>query len=166
MSKSHARFAAFPIVRPAEPPRVRQLEANDQVVRAAISLAMRLDQGLAQLREAGPVLFVNDELVRIGAPFGDHGHGLPAPDQLRAAFTEAPPASQHGLGHAPAGGAVPAFHRLNGPAISDEPAIKNQAVPQCGGLARQHLRLELQVQVEALRVLAKGLDGLERRNSG
>ena len=130
MPESHARLQAL-ARRAAKPARVRELEADQQIVRAATALAVRRQQRLPQPREAGLVGGVDDELVRIGAAFRAHGHRLAAPDEFGAAFAEPLPATQHRLGDAARRRAVPSFHRLHGPAITDDAAVEIQRLGQC-----------------------------------
>src|SRR5437667_8806701 len=102
---------------------MRQLKADDQIIRVAKTARVRLDQGLAQLCQAGLVGFIDDELIGIGASIRPHGHRFPAEDELRAALAESLPTPKHLWSHAPCCGPIPAFHRLNGVAIADLLAI-------------------------------------------
>src|SRR3569623_368632 len=96
-----------------------ELKTDNEIVGIAKVLLVGFDERIAQGSHAGFVRLVQDDLVGICASFGNYSHGFPAPDEFSATFAEALPASDHRLGHAPRGGAVPAFHRMNGPAIAN-----------------------------------------------
>ena len=70
MAVGDARFPPLLVVGSAEAARVGELKADDKIVRRAEFFPMRGDQRLAQLGDAGLVLLVDDELVRIGAAVG------------------------------------------------------------------------------------------------
>ena len=96
MAESHARFKAL-VVWPAKTPGMRQLKANDQIIRRPVPFAMGLDQRFAQLRQVGFVLLLDDELVGIGASIRADGHRLAAANQFGPALAESRPAPQHFL---------------------------------------------------------------------
>ena len=120
MAVRNARLGALGVVGPAEAAGVRQLKADDEIVGGSVPLSMGRHQRLSQPSQIAFVLFVNDELVRIRPAIGPHRHGLAPENELRAAFAETPPAPLHLFRDAARRGAVPAFHRLDGPAIAAE----------------------------------------------
>jgi len=81
------------------------------------AMGMGADEGLAQADEIRQVPPVQAELVRVGASVRPHRHRFTAPDQLRAARAEPLPAAEGQLRGTAVGSAVPAFHRLDAPAV-------------------------------------------------
>ena len=84
----------------------------------AVSLAMRVDERLAQRGDIAERLLVDDELMRIGPAVVAHRDRFAAPDDLRAADPEVRPAPPGEIGGVTIGRAVPAFHRQDAPAIA------------------------------------------------
>src|SRR5437899_10937754 len=119
MAVSDARFHAERIVRLAESPRMRELKADHQVIGASVTFLVCAEKDFAQLGQVLFVLFDDDELVRVRATIGPHGHRFAAVDQFRTALAEALPAAPHFIGCTTRGSSVPTFHRLNRPAIAD-----------------------------------------------
>src|SRR5262249_43782393 len=81
MPEGDARLQS-PVVWAAEAARVGELEPDERISGAWISLRMRLDQRFSQARDAGLVFPVNDELVGICAAVVANGHRLATPNQL------------------------------------------------------------------------------------
>ena len=71
----------------AVPPRMRQLNRNDQIVIAAELGAMLAANHLEQARVLAGALVIDPKLARVGATLGAHRRRL-EPDQLRAAARE------------------------------------------------------------------------------
>src|ERR1700682_1297177 len=111
---------------------MRELKADDQIVRSAITFQVSGHQRLADPRQAGLVLLADNELIRIGPPIGPHGHGLAAVNKLRAAFTKSMPAPHNLVGYAAAGCAIPPFHWLNGKTIADFLAVDGDLLNSLG----------------------------------
>src|SRR5438045_3033615 len=87
-----ARLQAELIVGLAEAAGVRQLEADDQVLRLPESARVCRNQLLPELRELRFVRLIDEQLIWIGTSIRAHGHGLAAENQLRAAFAKPAPA--------------------------------------------------------------------------
>ncbi len=116
--------------RTRKPARVRQLQADDQVARVAKRSGMFGDQFGAQRGQVGHGLRIDEQLVRICPAVVAHGHGFAAPDQLGAADPESAPAAPRQLAWPAVERAVPAFHRQDGEAIADAPAVDLQRLGQ------------------------------------
>ena len=118
------------LVRPRESARVRQLQADEEVVGAAVAALMFLDQRFAQGGEIGERFLGQEQLVRLGPAVGAHGHGLAAPDQLGPARAEAPPAPQRPLAGPAVGFGVPALHRQDAEAVADGASADDERLGQ------------------------------------
>ena len=81
------------------------------------------EERLAELRNAGLVFAIDDELVWIGATVWTDRHGFAAVNDFRTAFAEARPTTEHFVADAAGGGAIPTFHGLNGVAVADALAV-------------------------------------------
>ena len=114
----------------AEPARVRELKCHDEVVVAPTLLAMRRLHLGEQGREAGAAAGRRAELVGIGPALSEHGHRLTPPDQLRAAEPKVPPAAQENFRGCALGAAVPAFHRMNAPAVAHGAVAEHERLGQ------------------------------------
>ena len=123
MAEGDAGFEAGLVVGLAEAAGVGELEADDEVVGGAVALLVLGDEGFAEPGEAGLVGLVDDELVGVGAAVGPDGHGFAAEDELGAALAEALPAAEDVGGDAAGGGAVPAFHGVDGAAVAEALAV-------------------------------------------
>src|SRR6478752_6807546 len=105
---------------------MRELKSDHQVIRTPVSLAMRVKQLFAQLRQSGFVLFVDDQLVWIGAAIGSHGHGFATVDELGATLAESAPAAHDFIRDVTHRCSVPTFHRLDRDAIANPfPVYRN-----------------------------------------
>ena len=134
-----------------EPPRMRELQGDDEVVGAAMPAAVGITEGREQRFKALATTDRPAELVGVGAAFGHDSHGLAPPDQLGTALAEAlPTAEEDGSGPAVVCG-VPALHRM------DAPAVARATVPKIDrrGQWRTLLRREHRV-VERNRRLQRG----------
>ncbi len=100
-------------------------------------------------------------MIRIRATFRAHGHRFTAPDHLCAALAEALPAARHRFRHASGRGAVPAFHRMHGPAVADGAAIPCVALLEGRGGAVVGGVLGLEVETKRCEVRAEGVDVFE-----
>ena len=115
-------------VGPGPASRVGELQADGADVLGDADLAPAFEdlraQGSEVLGGAGlGVRAVGEvELVRVGAPVGADGEGLAAPDERRAAASEAPPATQGQLARPAVLGAVPPLHRMHREAIGADAA--------------------------------------------
>src|SRR5678815_2698731 len=100
-----------------------ELKANDQILRTAEPLLMRPNEDFSQLGEIALVFVAYDELVGISTTVCTNSHRLTAINQFGAAFAETLPSPANFLGGPSRGSSIPAFHRMNGPAIADAFAI-------------------------------------------
>src|SRR5258706_11116079 len=96
-----------------------ELKADHQIVCGAIEFLVSGHQGFADPRQARFVVFADNELVWVGPAIGSHGHGFAAVNEFCAALAESMPAPHDLVGYPAAGSAIPAFHWLNGKAITD-----------------------------------------------
>ena len=117
---------------PAKPPRMRQLQAEEQVVGGAELLAVRRQEDVAEFGHASAVFLACHKLVRVGAALGCHGECLPAPDELGPAAPEIPPAPARQIARLAVFSPIPPFHRLNGKAIADADAAGVRGLGQRG----------------------------------
>ncbi len=116
------RFEAF-IVRAREAAGVGELQADEQIVVGAERFAMGVAAGGQQIGQAVAVARRGERLIGIRPAVGLHGGRFAAPDQLGAAQAEVPPAAQRVRRRRAIAVGVPAFHRMDAPAIADrEPA--------------------------------------------
>ena len=90
MPERHARLHAFLVIRFAEPPRVRELKADDEIIRLAVTLGVRLHQHFAQRRDTGLVFLCDDDLIRIRSTIRAHRHRLATVNQLRISSVTPP----------------------------------------------------------------------------
>ena len=95
-------------------------------------------------------------------PIGLHGGGLAAPDELGAAAAEVAPAAERVLAGRAVAIGVPAFHRMNAPAIADAAAGDRHRLGQRRTLrGRKHRLGDRQVEPQLGQPQAKGVDRLE-----
>ena len=169
MAIGHPRLHADFVIRFAEAARVRELKTDEQIVRRAITLLVRFHEDFANLREVLFVLLDDDELIWIGPAIRPHGHCLTAVNQLGPALAETLPAPAHFVSHAAGGRAVPAFHRLNGPAIANLLSV-DRGFPDRLHKGRRASDRDLvftgQLNAERSDVLAEIFHRLERRDAG
>ena len=85
-------------VGPAETPRVSQLQAHNQIVRAGEPLAVRGEQFLAQRRQSSAIRGNRQGLMWVRSPVRLHRRRFAAPDQFGAAQAEVPPAAKRQFG--------------------------------------------------------------------
>src|SRR5438477_8948095 len=124
----HARLQTSFVIRFAESAGVRELKTDDEVVRVPAAFLVRANENLTQFGQILPVFLDDDKLVRVRASVGTDGHRFAPVNQLRTALAEALPAPADFLRSAPRRRAVPAFHRLDGPAIADALAVDCRSV--------------------------------------
>ena len=169
MPERHARLHAELVVRLAEAPRVRELETGDQIVRRAELLRMGALEDGDEFPQSRLVLLDDDELIRIGASVRTHRHRFATEDEFCAALAEPLPASAHFICDAAGRRAVPAFHRVNRPAVADALAVHGH--PRHGLRERRITSngdgiLAREIQAERGDVIAEVSDRLERRDAG
>src|SRR5438874_2676830 len=165
----HPRFQPRLFIRFAKPPRVRELEADHQVVAGSVNFAVAANEIFTQRHKVGLILLANNELVWIGTPVGSHCHRFAAIDKLRAAFAKPLPAPQHFLCRAASRRAIPAFHWLNSPAIANLLAVYAHTFDgpaQRRLLASENCIVARKAQPERPQVAAKGIYAFERSNPG
>ena len=127
MMVGNPRRAAVMIVRLAEPAGVRELQTHEQAVERAERGAMGILQLVEQRGQAAAVRLRGERLIGIGPPVGPHGRRFAAPNQFRPAEAEIPPPPQHMLRRRAVAIGVPAFHRMDAPAIADlKPGHRNR----------------------------------------
>ena len=80
---------------------------------------MRGDQRFAQASQVGQCVFVNNQLIGVGASLMSDCNRFPTPDQFCATDTKALPAPKGVLAGATLCATIPAFHRQNGEAIAN-----------------------------------------------
>src|SRR5438067_1067642 len=132
MAIGDARFHRELVVWFAEPAGMSELKADDEIVGFSETLFVRIDQGIAELFQACFILLGDYELVRVGPTIGTNSHSFTAVDELSAALAKALPAAEDVVGDAAGGGAIPAFHRLNGPAVANLLAVDGDMVDRLG----------------------------------
>ena len=166
VSKRRARFGALVVVGAAEPSRMRELEADDEVPVRSVSFPVSGPDDADQFGEVFFVGLVDDKLARIGAPIRSHSHCLAAKDQLGAAFAKPLPSAPHFVRGAAARCAVPSLHGLCGPSVADASPVDGQAVD---GLGQRRIRARhngvvgRQVQPQCPEMRSESIDGPERR---
>src|SRR5690349_11102951 len=79
------------------------------------------------------------QLIGIRTAFLQHGDGFSAPDQLGAASSETPPASDGVLSRTPVAGSVPAFHGLNGDSVPKSDFAPHQWLRQRRSLTQKQV---------------------------
>ncbi len=147
---------AVPGGRPRVAARVGELQADDEAVVRAAALAMGGHQLLAQPRDLFPGCVADHELRGVAAPVVTHGRRLAAPDELRPARAEPPPAPPRQLARRALGRAVPALHGQDAEAIRHPQAVLLER-PAEGRRARRRQRLvEGQSGTTRLQVPAEG----------
>src|SRR5215470_9910774 len=116
---------------------------------------MLLDQGRPKLGQPFFCVSGDDQLVRVRAAFGGDCNRLSTPNQLCAATTNSPPAAYCAFSWIAVGSPVPAFHGLNGNAVSDFQAAAANRCSQgripaaCNlGIARNCHMLQFQMLLE------------------
>src|SRR5690606_15604220 len=72
-----------------------------------------------ELREPRAILPDSHGLQRVGTAVGLDSRGFASPDELRAADAEVPPAAENMCGRRSVTVRIPAFHRMNAPAIAN-----------------------------------------------
>jgi hypothetical protein len=107
-------FKLSVVVRLAEAPRMRELQADDQPGVITGSLLVGFDERLAQAGNGGLGLPRHANLIGVGAPVGSDGNRLSAPDEFGSAQTEPPPAPFRVWARRAVALTVPAFHRVDG----------------------------------------------------
>ncbi len=103
----------------AESAGVRQLQADQQAIERTERRAVCIRQLGEQGSQASSVRWRGERLVGIGASIGSYGGGLAAPDELGAAAAKVAPPPQRVLTRGSIAVGVPAFHRMDAPAIAD-----------------------------------------------
>src|SRR5690606_5804466 len=104
--------------------------------------------------------------VRARAAVVPDGHRLAAPDQLRAARAEAPPAPDRELARLSVARPVPAFHRKDAEAIADAEAVALERTGERRGAGRREYLVERQIDARRREMRAQRLGRLERRDAG
>jgi hypothetical protein len=150
---------------------VRELEADEEVVEPTGRLAVAVEAGLEEQLEpfGGAVGVVVDhaDLVRVRAAVALHGERLAAPDQLRAAASEMVPPADRVLGGLAVGRAVPAFHRVDAPAVADdEPADVHWLRERAARGGGEDLGVDGQVRPDRAQVRGERRDVLQVSDLG
>ncbi len=87
-------------------------------------LLRQLEGVLAQGGQARLVLVAEAELVGVGPALIGDGGRLAAPDQLGTACAEPPPPAEQDVGGPAVGARIPAFHRMDAPAVAERAAAE------------------------------------------
>ena len=114
-----ARLGSVPAVRVRHAAGVRELHADEQVVRGGEALLVAADEERSQLADLVQVLLDHHELDRAAPAVRPYGHRLGAEDQLGSAGAPALPAPPRQVGGPPVGRVVPALHREDGEPVAD-----------------------------------------------
>ena len=104
------RSHAFLVRRPCKSPGMGQLQPNQQVIRALEMFSMGLDQEVAQAGNFLSRVFVDNQLIRIGAAIWAHGCRFASPDQLGPAAAKVFPTPPYQVAWPSIRLRVPAFH--------------------------------------------------------
>ena len=107
-----------------EPAGVGQLQGHQQIVGGAMVLPMACLHRTKQLGKPLSAAGWSAQLPGIGTPLRHHRHRLAPPDQLGTAGAKPLPATQERLGRQALGCRVPAFHRMDAPAVPHLPAAE------------------------------------------
>src|SRR5882762_7412216 len=119
MPMQNLRLTASVRIRLAVPPRMRELQPNQQPrVRASSKLVLR-NKRSPKLRKPSPSMLRKHQLIRIRAPRVRHRDGFAAPNQFRAASPKATPAPQSIFCRRSVRSPVPPLHGIDREAISD-----------------------------------------------
>src|ERR671922_387326 len=119
----NARLGPIVRMRPAESPRVRQLQSDEQPILGTCHLSVLLDESLLQSTQAIACVRRNHKLIRVGPRFVRNGNRFPSPNEFRPALPKTLPAARGKLARLSVRGAVPALHWLNGDAVADLDSI-------------------------------------------
>src|SRR4051812_48780920 len=132
MMGCNAWFRTIKGVRPAEPARVRQLQADEQSIIGACGEPMFSNQLLSQLCKTFLGGRSNKQLVRIRPSFLRYCNRFSSPDQFCAAPAKSSPAADRALRRIAISSSVPAFHGMRGYAISNPDFLAHQWLSQRG----------------------------------
>src|SRR5215469_853115 len=108
-----ARLCPVVRVRPAESPRMRQLQSDQKSIFGTGHLYVFFDEHPLQLFQAIASVWRNYKLIRIRPPFMRNSNRFSSPDEFRSALTEAPPTANRKLAGLSIRGPIPTLHRLN-----------------------------------------------------
>src|SRR5262245_22787495 len=160
-----ARFELLFVVGPREAPRMRELQADEQVVARPASLFVRRGQNLSQLFEIGRRVVRRHQLVGIRAPVVTDGHRFASPNQFRPALAEIFPAADCQIGRLAVFRPVPAFHRQNAEAIADLEAVELIRLAQRRIRPVLKLAVELEIDADGLNVVSEIVGGFKRSDA-
>ena len=104
-----------------KPSRMGELQGDDEVACRAKPIAMGISDRLQERGKAIASAGGPTELVGIGSALGQHRHRLASPDQLGTALPKMPPAAQKRISRPAVSGGIPAFHRMDAPAVARRP---------------------------------------------
>src|SRR5579883_2195264 len=159
------RFEPALVVGAGEAAGMRQLQANQQILRAAKALAMLSDKRFAQLSEIGERLVIQKELMGIGPAVVADSDGFAAPNELGPACAETLPAPARQLAGPALARAVPALHRQDGKAIADGDYVHNARPFQGRIRAVKQLLIERDVDAQSGQMSAKIRGGFQLSDS-
>jgi hypothetical protein len=157
------RLSMMIVVRSGEPARVRQLQADVQIVRGtgAEPRAVFIDEGSAQVRECFLGAFHEQELIGICTAVVTYGYSLASPDQLCATESEVSPSADCQIAGTPVDRAVPAFHRQDAEAVSHADVINMERLSERRLVGPVEHVIEVQGDLEAREMPAKRIGRLE-----
>ena len=146
---------------PRKPARVGQLQADHRSVAPCSTLLMSRQDFAAERLEPRDALVkptpVNVELVRVGTPFGHHGHRLPAPDQLRTAQAEPPPTPPRQVARTAVPVSVPTLHRMDREPVAGLASEHGERLRQ-RPLRTEQLVAAVERRIEPAQMLPEGFD--------
>ena len=143
------------------------MQAHPKIRRIAKVFGVRSCQLPEQSRQARAVRRRGERLVGISASLGHDSGRFAPPDQLCAAATKIAPAAQRVLARRAVALGVPAFHRVNAPAISHgESADLQRHGQRRTGFGGEDFVIDGQRQPQLIEPAAQLIDRLELRDFG
>src|SRR5262249_43377086 len=120
----------------------------------------RLKKGLDSFFGAVDLVIDDAELIWIGPAVALDGESLAAPNELAAAFAKMLPTADCVFTRPAVGRAVPAFHRMNAPAVADAESADIERLRQRTALGRRQNTL-----IRRRRRAKLSKPGFQRRNT-
>ena len=154
-------------VRPAEPARVSQLQADTQPVQCAQARPVGLPQFVQQRGQSGTIVGRSQCLIRIRPAVGHDRGGFSTPDQLRAAEPKVVPTPERVRRRRAIAIGVPSFHGMDAPTIAGLQGAHRQGLSQrrtvCGA---EHRVIHRQIKPQLRQPGAQLLDRFQLRDFG
>ena len=150
------------VVGPAETAGMSELQSNDKVVARPKLLTMRGGQSGEQRGQPLPIGRRGQRLMRARSTVFLNGRRLATPNQLCAASAELPPTPKGQFRRRSVAVRVPAFHRVDAPAVADfQTAHLERFRERRLLLGREHRVIDRQFQTERVESLAQRFHGLQ-----